>query len=106
MITSQGLDWSQNFKNKIYGREEESRIKIILEIKKFAGNDWSVKFSDFDSPGNNKFIVDVTASGPEFLIRIAQVIVNAFPEMDFMFFAANECFFETPHFRYGLDIQS
>jgi len=43
----------------------------------------------------------VIAPSPDFLIRIAQIIVNAFPEMDFMFFAANQCFFETPNFRYG-----
>jgi hypothetical protein len=83
-------------------KEEELRSKIILEINEFAGNDWSVKFSDFDSTGKNKFIVDVTAPGPDILIRIAQVIVNAFPEIDFMFFSANQCFFETPHFRFGL----
>lgn len=101
MITPQGLDWSQDFEDKIYDKAEEIRSKIILEINEFAGDYWSAKFGDFDSPGKNKFIVDVSAPSPEFLIRIAQVIVNAFPEMDFMFFSANQCFFETPHFRYG-----
>jgi len=101
LITPKGLDWSQDFKDKIYDKEEKLRSKIILEINEFADDNWGAKFSDFDSPGKNKFIVDVIAPSPDFLIRIAQIIVNAFPEMDFMFFAANQCFFETPNFRYG-----
>jgi hypothetical protein len=103
LIMPQGLYWSQDFKDKINNGAEEIHSKIILEINGFAGDNWSAKFSDFDSPGKNKFIVDVTAPSPEFLIRIAQVIVNSFHDLDFMFFADKECFFETSHFRFGLE---
>jgi len=51
LIVPQGLDWSQDFKNKIHSKEEELRSKIILEINEFAGDDSSAKFSDLGSPG-------------------------------------------------------
>jgi hypothetical protein len=100
LLTPKGLDWSQDFKDKIYDKEEEMRSKIILQINEFAGNDWHVKFGDFRSLNGNKFIVDVSATNSDFLHRIAKIIVDAFPDMEFMFFAGNQAFFETPYFRY------
>jgi hypothetical protein len=100
LLTPQGLDWSQDFKDKIYDKEEEIRSQIILQINEFAGNEWSVQFKDFDSPTKRKFIVEINATNVDFLNRIVNVIINAFPEMDFLFCVGNQTFFETPYFRY------
>jgi hypothetical protein len=102
LITPNGLDWSQDFKDKIYDKEEEFRERIILEINEFAGDDWAVQFNDFGSLFGSKFIVDIRVSNSNLLLPITQVIINAFPEMDFSFYALGQHspFHQTPYFMY------
>lgn len=102
LLTPTAIDFDQEFKNKLYDKEEEFRSKIILEINEFAGNDWYVHFIDFASPSGKKFIVDITISKHEYQSRIVNVITNAFPDFDFSFYVKNEKspFAQTPFFMY------
>ncbi len=102
LITPQGLDWSQDFKDKIYDKEEEFRGKIILQINEFAGDDWSVQFNDYGSPTSSKFIVDIRVPNTDSLPRIVNIIVDAFPDFDFSFFISGQHspFHQTPYFMY------
>jgi hypothetical protein len=102
LIETNGLNWTQDFKDKIYDTEEKFRKKIILEINEFAGNYWAVQFNDFASPSGSKYIVDIRVTNQDFLPQIVSVITNAFPELDFSFYVAGQHspFYQSQDFMY------
>ncbi len=83
-ITSTGIKFNDDFMERLYDTEEYFREKIILKINDIAGNDWAVRF--VEEPTENKsYLVDVEVKEDRHLLKIINIIAEAFPEINLSF---------------------
>ena len=96
-VTTSGIEFNDDFKNKYYDTEEAVRSKVILQINEFAGDDWRVTFNEY--PINKPaYIVDLLVNNREYLQKIADVVIKAFPDHYLSFYEDGQ---HSPFYTYG-----
>jgi hypothetical protein len=86
-VTPKGLQFNDKFIDRLHEKDEFFRERIILQINEFAGNDWSVHFTEYPNEEPTYF-VDITAE-EIFLRPIIQIISDSFPELKLVFWKPN-----------------
>jgi hypothetical protein len=84
-VTSNGVEFDDEWKNRLYDVEEFFRSKVILPINEFAGNNWKAQFIEMGLT-EKTYIVDIIATIPENYDRIALQIIEALPDYRFSFY--------------------
>jgi hypothetical protein len=84
-FTSTGVEFDNEFKDKVYSVEEFFRSRIILPVNELAGNDWRVQFVAIPTV-ETSFIVDTSTRKPEHYDAIALLVIQALSEFKFSFF--------------------